>query len=199
MPPAEDRQAEAGPRAAPGAPPQGPPARAAAMPRPLETVFRAPGSAPSQSFATPGGAALSQERGAEQGDGQGGLVAVVFDKDRFFRQFQVLLLGQQGFRVLAPEDPGEFTMDYLAQAKPDLLVTEILLPGADGLELVRTVKDHPVLQRARVVVFSVLSAEARALACGADRFVQKPLMRDDFLEVIHEVAQDVRKDPSESP
>lgn len=133
---------------------------------------------------------MSQESSGTAGDrSSGGLVAVVFDRDEFFRAFQALLLSQRGFRVLAPEEPDAFNVDYLAKADPDLLVTEILLPGADGLELVRAVKGHPVLHKTRVVVFSVLNAEARAVACGADRFVLKPLMRDHFLRVIEEVTQ----------
>lgn len=132
--------------------------------------------------------ALQGSRGRRRGPE--GLVAVVFDRDAFFRQFQALLLTQRGFSVHAPEEPDAFTIDYLAEVDPDLLVTEILLPGADGLELVRTVRRHPTLQKARVIVFSVLNAEARALACGADRFVQKPLLRDSFLRVIEEVTQE---------
>jgi CheY-like chemotaxis protein len=143
------------------------------------------------------GARPSQRSGAPARS-RDGLVAVVFDKDHFFREFQALLLGQHGFRVLAPEEPEAFSIDYLAKANPHLLVTEILLPGADGLELVQSVKRHPTLRKARVVVFSVLNAEARALACGADRFVQKPLMRDSFLRVVEEVTQEADRDPEES-
>jgi len=146
----------------------------------------------------PRGAGPPRGESAPAGEGKDRLVAVVFDKDHFFRQFQALLLGQQGFRVLAPEEPQAFTIDYLSKANPFLLVTEILLPGTDGLELVKTVKRHPTLSKARVVVYSVLNAEARALECGADRFVQKPLMRDSFLRVIEEVTQETASHPEET-
>jgi DNA-binding NarL/FixJ family response regulator len=139
------------------------------------------------------------ERGGAAVEGKNGLVAVVFDKDHFFREFQAVLLRQHDFHVLAPEEPEAFTIDYLVKANPFLVVTEILLPGADGLELVRAVKRHPRLQKARVVVFSVLNAEARALACGADRFVLKPLMRDDFLRAIDEVAREPSVEPKGAP
>jgi DNA-binding response OmpR family regulator len=131
-------------------------------------------------------------------EGKDDLVAVVFDNDPFFRAFQTLLLGQHGFRVFAPEEPDSFTIDYLAKANPNLLVTEILLPGTDGLELVRAIQRHPTVRKCRVVVFSVLNAEARALACGADCFVQKPLMRDDFLRIIDEVTRETRDEPKEA-
>jgi DNA-binding NarL/FixJ family response regulator len=131
----------------------------------------------------------THEANAGRTEGKDTPVAVVFDSDHFFRTFQALLLSQRSFRVLAPEESEAFTIDYLAKVNPDLLVTEILLPGADGLELVKVVKEHPTLRKVRVVVFSVLNVESRALACGADRFVRKPLMRDDFLRVIEEVTQ----------
>lgn len=111
---------------------------------------------------------------------------VVLDKDPFFRDFQRFLLSGQGFQVEAPAEPKDFTADYIAGLEPRLIVTEILLPGKNGLDLIRELRELPALQGCRIVVFSVLHAETRAMAAGADSFVRKPMTQQPYLQTVVE-------------
>ena len=115
-----------------------------------------------------------------------GSTIVVLDKDPFFREFLRFLLTQQGFHVEAPTEDPEFSAAYVAAQKPALLITEILLPRLDGLQLVAELKKEPATRDLRVIVFSVLRAEERARRAGADRFVQKPVMRENFMRVVQD-------------
>lgn len=116
--------------------------------------------------------------------------AVVLDKDPFFREFQRVLLRAQGFDVVAPSEPHEFTAAHVLRLSPALIITEILLPGTNGLDVVRELRASPDLGDCPIVVFSVLHAEARAMAAGADSFVQKPLMRQDYLSTVIDTLND---------
>lgn len=113
-------------------------------------------------------------------------VVVVLDKDPFFREFQRFLLSGQGFQVETPVEPEDFTVEHVAGLKPGLIVTEILLPGKDGLELVREIRASSALEGCRIVVFSVLHAQSRAMAAGADSFVRKPLTQQPYLQTVVE-------------
>ncbi|MCA1812672.1 MAG: response regulator [Halobacteriales archaeon] len=116
--------------------------------------------------------------------------AVVLDNDPFFRDFQEVLLTHEGFAVTAPTDPEKFTAAYVASLRPQVVICEILLPDRDGLELVSEMRRVPELERATIIVFSVLRAEERALQAGADRFVLKPLMRERLLREIADAMKD---------
>lgn len=115
-------------------------------------------------------------------------VAVVLDKDPFFREFQSYLLTRQGFDVVIPARSEDYSAPWVLAQRPDILITEIILPGRNGLDLVREMRQSP-LARCSIVVYSVLSAEARAHAAGADRFIHKPVMREAYLSVIQDIAK----------
>ncbi|HLE96822.1 MAG TPA: response regulator [Candidatus Thermoplasmatota archaeon] len=115
--------------------------------------------------------------------------AVVLDTDEFFREFQVFLLSNHGYRVLTPERAEDFTPEWVRQHDPDLLVTEVILPGGNGFELVRKLR-HMAGVRCSIIMFTVLGARARAIAAGADAFVQKPILRDAYLSTIRDLTKD---------
>lgn len=115
-------------------------------------------------------------------------IAVVLDKDPFFREFQTYLLTTQGYDVVVPTRSEDYSAPWVLAQRPDLLVTEIILPGRNGLDLVREIRTSP-LARCSIVVYSVLSAQARAHAAGADRFIHKPVIREAYLSAIRDLAK----------
>mgnify|MGYP001575250855 FL=1 len=65
----------------------------------------------------------------------------------------------------------------LAQATPpDFVITDIQMPGGDGIELCRTLRSDPALSRVRIVVVSGMAAAQRAaaVAAGCDAVLEKP-------------------------
>jgi len=81
-------------------------------------------------------------------------------------------------------DDGYKALDLARRGAPALLITEILVPRLDGLTLCRLVKADAATQETKVMVLSVLAAEARSLLAGADRFMQKPIERNAFIDVV---------------
>lgn len=110
-------------------------------------------------------------------------VAVILEKDPFFRDFQSFVLGKQGYAVRHPQDPAEYTADWVRAQQPSLIITEIMLPGKNGLDLTRELKTPPPVG-CPVIVYSVLQAKERALAAGADKFLQKPVLREGYLSAV---------------
>lgn len=92
-------------------------------------------------------------------------------------------LEQAGFEV-------EFIADGLAalarakELNPEILVTEILVPRMDGLGLCHALKSDPVTANIRVLVFSHLHAEDRALDAGADAFLIMPLDEERLIDTV---------------
>ena len=67
------------------------------------------------------------------------------------------------------------------ELKPAILVTEILVPGLDGLSLCKRIKADPETRRVVVLIFSHLEAEERALEAGADAFLKKPIREEGLV------------------
>ena len=69
-------------------------------------------------------------------------------------------------------------------ANPDLVLVDVMMPGADGLELVRAIRADPAIRTVSVIVMSARAgADARldALAAGADEYLGKPFSGRDLV------------------
>jgi CheY-like chemotaxis protein len=90
-------------------------------------------------------------------------------------------------RIEFAEDGAE-ALDQLARQVPDLIVTDLVMPKVDGLELVTTVRTkYPLVP---VVLMTSQGSEdiaVRALQQGAASYVPKRLLADDLLGMVHKV------------
>lgn len=99
------------------------------------------------------------------------------------REVLRVLLEEQGCRVRLAAD-GEEALARLAERLPDVLVTDINMPGRDGLALTRHVRGDPRTARMPVVLLTsqedAASQEAGA-AAGADAYLVKSRFNADVL------------------
>jgi CheY-like chemotaxis protein len=107
---------------------------------------------------------------------------LIADADAFARQAMERTLGE-AFDVIACAD-GNAALERACQQPPDLIILDLLLPGLDGLQLLRRLKADPRTAKVPVLVFSTLMAEDQARAVGADAFLAKPLRRSTFLDTV---------------
>lgn len=87
------------------------------------------------------------------------------------------ILESEGNNVLTAYR-GEEALDTLRTSKIDLIVTEALLPGMDGFELVRQIRRHEEWSSIPIVMLTVRSAPedyAASFEAGADEYFLKPV------------------------
>jgi PAS domain S-box-containing protein len=107
------------------------------------------------------------------------------------RALVVDLLGSLGFIVLEAAD-GD---DLLAQAQracPDLVITDVVMPGIDGLEATRRLRRLPGWGSVVILAVSANVSgndQARSLAAGADAFLPKPIAINQLLQQVGERLQ----------
>jgi CheY-like chemotaxis protein len=104
------------------------------------------------------------------------------------------------FEVLPAAD-GLQAVDIMRTARPDLLITDLSLPGIDGFELVARIRKDPRLGRIPIICLSGYGGHAheqRAREAGCDRILQKPCMPDALSEIALEVLSGVRERRGES-
>jgi DNA-binding response OmpR family regulator len=104
----------------------------------------------------------------------GRALILVVEQDPQMRRLERYFLEQAGFAVEFASD-GRQGLALAQRLMPDIVVAEILVSGMDGLSVCRALKSDPATHRIVVLIFSILAAEGRALAAGADAFLHKPL------------------------
>jgi two-component system chemotaxis response regulator CheY len=104
---------------------------------------------------------------------------MVVDDDRTMNSLLQTLLELDGFAVVRA--PRGATVLSTAQAeKPDVIVMDVHLADADGLDLLRQVRQTPDLQSVPVVMCSGMALEEKCIAAGAAAFVLKPYPPDEL-------------------
>jgi len=101
------------------------------------------------------------------------------------QQLLQTILESEGFIVTAASD-GEKAIDMLHEIKPDVLVTDLLLPSVSGGDLIRYVRKTAELARIPIVVISAYGDhyESDALAVGANVVLKKPLDSEILVDTI---------------
>lgn len=87
------------------------------------------------------------------------------------------MLTQQGYRTLAATT-GEHAFALAQSAHPDLILLDMAMPGIDGLETCRKLKEHPLTQHIPVILMSAKSDTDDIVAgfdMGAADYIGKPL------------------------
>lgn len=103
-------------------------------------------------------------------------VLVVDDIAANVRLLEAKLLVEY-YEVLTAND-GASALEIVATAMPDIVLLDVMMPGMDGFEVCRRIKENPATAHIPVVMVTALSDVAdrvRGLEAGADDFLTKPL------------------------
>jgi DNA-binding response OmpR family regulator len=110
---------------------------------------------------------------------------LVVEDDDVERELVRMTLEREGYRVLIA-DNGARGFELALEERPDLIVTDVWMPTADGVYLIRRVRSTPELASTPILVttgFGTGSASV-SLGQGADAFEPKPLDPDSLRESV---------------
>jgi DNA-binding response OmpR family regulator len=103
-----------------------------------------------------------------------------------------------GFEVRSFVSGGSVIAEAVREM-PSLLLLDVMLPGADGFELCRQVRQTPILSATPVIFLTAKSAEAdrlKGLELGGDDYITKPFSPRELVARVRSVLRGVRKTPS---
>ena len=81
-------------------------------------------------------------------------------------------------------------LKHLAAHRCDLLITDVRMPGTDGMDLLKQVKERlPWIPVLLVTGYGDVPLAVQALKAGAADFVEKPLDRDAFLQTVERLIE----------
>jgi signal transduction histidine kinase len=121
-----------------------------------------------------------------------GIRILVVDDDPDSRGFLSALLQRQGATVSVAGSTGE-AIDAFTAARPDVLVSDIAMPGQDGFDLIRRVRDlapHDGGRTPAVALTAYVRAEDAdaALSAGYQRHIRKPVVVSELLDAVAALA-----------
>ena len=103
------------------------------------------------------------------------LRVMVVDDDAVFRRYLEAQLTMLGCQFL-PVESGDLAWAQMQTAAPDLVLTDVFMPGMSGLDLCRRIKSSSTLRNIPVILLTMLGAKVKdeGYQAGADDFLNKP-------------------------
>jgi len=105
------------------------------------------------------------------------------EDDRTMVSLLKTLLKMEGFEVVALDVNADVPAAVELE-KPDTLLMDVHLGQQSGMDIVRAIRQNPVLANVRIVMTSGLNVKDECLRRGANHFLLKPFMPDDLLKVL---------------
>ena len=92
------------------------------------------------------------------------------------------ILAPRNYAVI-PATSGQEALAKVASEEPDLILLDILMPGIDGYEVCRRLRDNPATRLLPVIMITASGDQekVKAIEAGADDFIAKPLNQAELL------------------
>jgi DNA-binding response OmpR family regulator len=116
---------------------------------------------------------------------------LIAEDEPLILQTMELKLKKEGYEVVGCAD-GLDALNKLEETKPNLVITDIMLPYSSGLEIVRKIKENPETKHIPVIVLSAMGQEnvvEEAFSLGADDFLKKPFSLNELSIRIKKLAR----------
>jgi CheY-like chemotaxis protein len=112
---------------------------------------------------------------------------LVADDEPLTAEMLALMLAFRGFEVVCATD-GRQALERARELKPDVLLLDVLMPGLDGPDVIRALRDDPDFATRPVVLFSSIDeTDVPWQEAGAARFLQKPIDIRTLPDLIEEL------------
>ena len=123
---------------------------------------------------------------------------LVADDDHSIAELVRMYLAKQGFEVVVAHDGNEVT-DHLRNAEFDLIVLDIMMPGPNGLQVLRALRQRSDLP---VILLTARTSDIDKIAglqVGADDYITKPFNPWELVARVEAVLRRGRRQTAEPP
>ena len=82
---------------------------------------------------------------------------------------------------------GQEALDAVAEQKPDLILLDLMMPGIDGFEVIRRLRENPSTADIQIVILSALNSNedvVKGFKAGANDFIMKPIIMEKLLSCV---------------
>ena len=82
---------------------------------------------------------------------------------------------------------GQQALDAVAEKKPDLILLDLMMPGIDGFEVIRRLRENPATANIQIVILSALNSQediVKGFNMGANDYIMKPIIMEKLLTCV---------------
>ena len=82
---------------------------------------------------------------------------------------------------------GQEALDAVATERPDLILLDLMMPGSDGFEVIRRLRENPATSDIQIVILSALNSNEdviKGFNAGANDFIMKPIIMEKLLTCV---------------
>ena len=109
---------------------------------------------------------------------------LIVDDEEHFRTILTTIMEEEGFKVLEAQD-GDTALRKIRVNSPDIMLTDVKMPGMDGWELLKKAKDlDPDLPVVMVTAFADIPGAIGAIREGAHDYLPKPFDNYEVIRVV---------------
>jgi two-component system nitrogen regulation response regulator GlnG len=109
---------------------------------------------------------------------------LIVDDEKHFRTILTSIMEEEGFKVLEAQD-GDTALRMIRVNSPDIMLTDVKMPGMDGWELLKKAKDlDPDLPVVMVTGFADIPGAVGAIKVGAHDYLAKPFDNYEVIRVV---------------
>jgi sigma-B regulation protein RsbU (phosphoserine phosphatase) len=112
---------------------------------------------------------------------------LIVDDDEMIRMFIEVFLNGNGYDNLLQAESGSQALETIATTNVDCVILDINMPGMDGREVLRHIRNNPITQDMPVMVVTAHDAREdrnEIMRAGATNLISKPLDQDLLLELL---------------
>jgi two-component system, OmpR family, response regulator len=114
-------------------------------------------------------------------------LAIVVEDEPHLAKFLKHFLGLEGFEVRLAATRDEIVQTIRQPPRPDLVLLDVMLPDADGFDVLMKIREHPALREVPIIMLTAKTtreAVIKGLAGGADGYITKPFQTDVLVKAI---------------
>ena len=118
------------------------------------------------------------------------LSVIVVDDEPILAKFIQSYLSFEGFQVRLAGNRAEVIAEFRKQPVPDLILLDVMLPDADGFDILLRLRQHPALKNVPVIMLTgkaTRESVIKGLASGADGYITKPFEADALMHAVRTV------------
>lgn len=114
--------------------------------------------------------------------------ALIVDDEEGIRKTLAMVLNEKGYQVFTAAD-GQAGLRVAEEARPEILILDIRLPGMDGLEVLRQLRASSVpISVIMITAFQDMETTVQAMKLGAHEYIHKPIDLGEFETAIDKIA-----------
>ncbi len=127
---------------------------------------------------------------------------LLVEDDNNLREIYEARLQAEGYTIVSAKD-GEEALVVAKAEKPDLIISDVMMPKISGFEMLDILRNTPEIQATKVIMLTALGQsedQSRANKLGADRYlVKSQVTLEDIVKASHELLDDNTAAPAPEP